>query len=167
MPQPLSWQSVFGFGSLFFVAVGTAGTGLWAISQTQLGGLRNEMQIQNNALSANIEQLRREQISGDKRLSDELTRREAELKGQLRIIQDELDRRRNEFLNVAEFRQFEKRVIAELDTIKKQLTVLESTRPTTGELGGLGKTMELRMDRIEERVRQIEQNSLMRSAPKQ
>lgn len=165
MPNPFSWQAVFGFGSLFFIAVGTSGGGLWAISQTQLTGLRNEMQIQIAASTLIVEQLRREQSAGDKRISDELTRRETEIKAQLKSIQDELDRRRNEFVTQTEFKQFEGRALSELDTVKKQLTVLESTRPTTGELSGLSKNLETRLDRIESRVRQMEQD-LIHPIPK-
>ena len=60
-------------------------------------------------------------------LRDELRTREKELKEQFR---DD----RSEYLSRNEFRLFSERVIAELTHIRGQLTVLEQTRPTTGEL---------------------------------
>ena len=60
-------------------------------------------------------------------LRDELRTREKELKQQIR---DD----RTEYLTRNEFRLFSERVLSELGIIRAQLTILEQTRPTTGEL---------------------------------
>lgn len=153
--RPL-WQSAVAFGSLLFIAIGTVTT----VFQTQLSASKEQAQLQDAALASRLELIRRTNQESDARLSGELGRRENEIKAQIKAIQDELDRRRVEFVTQREFKQFQARAIADLLTIKEQLRVLEQTRPTTGELSAISKIVAEQTIRLDERLRQVEQNML-------
>ena len=89
-----------------------------------------------------------------------------------RIIRQDLERAQSlvqvqlkDVVQRNEFAQFEARILADLDTIKKQLQLLEQTRPTTGELSGTAKALEARITGQEERVRGLELRLIPQSPP--
>lgn len=120
------------------VIVATAGA-LWAISQTQLGALKELMFTELKGSEERDKIIREEQLDAAKRLAEELTRRENEIKLQIKVIEDELDRRRSEFVGQKEFATYRDGRARELETIREQLKVIEQTRPTTGELQATGQ----------------------------
>ncbi len=70
-----------------------------------------------------------------------------------RII--ELQNKQDQFTSLKEFNQFEKRILDDGDIIRKQLNVLEQTRPTTGELQAIGNAVKDRLLIIENRLDQL------------
>jgi hypothetical protein len=121
----------------------------WAISQTQLASISKE-----------IENTRKDAQERALALNHEQERRETELKSQI-------DRLRLETTGLPEFKQFESRVLDKTGTFEKQLNILESTRPTTGELSGMGKATDMQLARQEERIRWLEQYLLQKAPLKQ
>jgi hypothetical protein len=54
--------------------------------------------------------------------------------------------------------EFVKRLDRELGTIAEQLKIIETTRPTTGELQSIGISVKEQLSEIKERVRSLEDN---------
>ncbi len=69
----------------------------------------------------------------------------AEILERNRLLQEQIDRR--------------------FSATDKQIVILESTRPTTGELAATSKTLETILNRQEERIRALEQYLLGTRAP--
>jgi hypothetical protein len=91
------------------------------------------------------------------------------IRAQLTKSQDDVARQFKEIkdqnVQQVEFRQFEARVLADIETVKKQLLLLEQTRPTTGELSGTAKALEARITQQEERMRGLELRLIPQSPP--
>lgn len=102
------WPIFLSAGSLIAVVMG----GIWKILQSQFTYLERESE----------------------RLHEEQLRRDNSVQEAIRTIQKELDSRRVEFMHVDTFNQFEQRVLSDITTLRLQLSVIEQTRPTTGEL---------------------------------
>lgn len=118
------------FATIIFSVVGAQ----WIETQNNFTHIAKEQDIAVGNLKDLINQARQEAQSRDNGLKDELYRREAELKLAVTAINSELLARRSEFVGQAEFRQFEQRFERESALFQKRLDVVESTRPTTGEL---------------------------------
>jgi len=141
-PAPMfNWGTVIS-ASAVMIAVLSGG---WGLFQTQLGGLEKE-----------INQIRLHADKSDDDLRVELVRRETELRDAIRAIVTELERRRNEFPTQFEFRQFEKNMESRMTLTQKQIEILEQTRPSTAELQKVTVSTDAQLNRIEERVRQLE-----------
>lgn len=138
-------------------SIGVMGGALWAISQTQLASLKELVTSQYDAVDSKLRLVQDSAKQVDERLAAELSRRETEIKSQLKVIQDELDRRRHDFLSEKEFTQFQGRIIAELVVIKEQLKVLEQTRPTTGELQATSQALRDRIDKLYIQITSIDE----------
>lgn len=155
--NPSIWQIVLGGVAVAIATIGSMGTALWAISQTQMASLKELVAAQTSSLNERLKIVQDAEASTDARLAAELSRRETEIKSQMKAIQDELDIRRREFLNEKEFTQFQGRIIAELSIIKDQLKVLEQTRPTTGELQATNSALRDRIDRLYAQIGSIDE----------
>lgn len=119
----LQWSSIAAIGVLMATIIG----GSWTLVQSQF-----------NASTA------RE----DLRHSD-TNRRLDEFRDGFRRVDREIDRHAGHFIRIEEFRQFQMR----LEQMQKQLSVLESTRPTTGELQAVSRSLEKRIEMIESKPR--------------
>lgn len=155
--NPSIWQIVLGGVAVAIATIGSMGTALWAISQTQMSSLKELVAAQTSSLSERLKIVQDAEASNDARLGAELSRRETEIKSQMKGIQDELNIRRKEFLNEREFVQFEGRIIAELAIMKDQLRTLEQTRPTTGELQATTTALRDRIDKLYSQVTSIDE----------
>lgn len=71
--------------------------GLWALMQSQLSALERAQKLKNDCQDEDVQAIRYE-----------LERREVELKRQIEKIEDELARRRSEFVHADAFSQFQK-----------------------------------------------------------
>lgn len=149
-------QSAAGFGAVLLAAIGVVST----IFQIQISALKEHNETQFKLQSVTVNELRKIGEDTSLRLASELNRREGDIKTQLTVIQNELDRLRRDFLSTDAFAQFQARMVAELGFIKAQLITIEQTRPTTGELGGLGKNLSEQVQRLEERLRYLEQRAI-------
>src|SRR3990167_7481625 len=87
---------------------------------------------------------------------DAIEKRHSDINDTFIRIQSSLDARRLEFPTQLEFKQFEGRVLDRIELIQKQLLLLEQTRPTTGELSAFGKSNEINVTKLEERIRSLE-----------
>jgi len=67
-------------------------------------------------------------------------------------FRDILDQRRTEFVTQFEFKQFEQRLL----TVEGRLNVLEATRPTTGELQATARNVSDNINKIEDRIKELE-----------
>ena len=92
---PIPWTTIFGAVGL----VGLAGSGGWAVFQTQLGSLQHQ-----------IDSLRATSEKNDSQLRRELERRETEINNRLDKIEGELLARRSEFVGQAQFGEFKNSV---------------------------------------------------------
>lgn len=131
--------------------------GIWAVNQSQLTNIDNQIKSEHAQFQQLFANVREELARRENELRAELARRENELRDinskqdfsnstQFKNIQDEFDRRRDQFTQQQEFKQFQSRVLATIDTMQRQLAVLEQTHPTTGELKA---TTDALRDRIE------------------
>jgi len=98
------------------------------------------------------------------------------------LIQAQIDRRAADMdrdikgikateVTQAEFKQFEASIFGQIDTLRRQLSIIETTRPTTGELQAANKNAVDTTARLEDRVRYLEQyllgqNKIFGSQPK-
>ncbi len=146
-----NWSVLISAVSLGVVLVAA----FWTIVQTQFSYIEKDKEI----IRA---QLVRADNSFDTRLvklSDAVDARFLVLRGRLEAL---IDKR----LDVNEFKQFESRAVSEHETLKRQLLLLEQTRPTTGELSGTSKALEARIQAQEERVRALELRLIPQAAPR-
>jgi hypothetical protein len=128
--------------------------GAWALNQSQLANV-----------NAQIELLRKDTSDKAAVLAAELARRENEIKSSLYTLQSKLERGPAEFVAVQEHREFKDRLLDDIRGLRAQLNVLEQTRPTTGELSAVSLYVKDQTARLEERVRQLEQNSINHAMP--
>lgn len=148
-------------GVTLLVALGGAFGAFWSIMQTQFTAARERDDVfkqlidrridQNIANVASLFKLFQDQI--DRRENDAL-RRDQDAVKRADTIQAELDRRRNEFVTTREFIEFGKLI----DTMRNQIRVLESTRPTAGELKAVTEANGNQITKIEDRVKSLEDN---------
>jgi hypothetical protein len=87
-------------------------------------------------------------------LQAQIDRREHELNRRIIDITAETAAHRVDFLSVREFSQY--KVL--IDQLRDQIKVIETTRPTTGELQAVAKATTEAADKIEQRVRSLEDN---------
>lgn len=139
---PISWPSLVSTLGLALALVG----GFWGITQTQFSSMYGLIQ-ENKASQERILQAVR---------ADSL-RNDTELKAELQFLRQQFISRRPEFVGQPEFHQFQKAITDRLERIDKQLQSIESTRPTTGELQNTARALDSQVNRVEERVRVIEQ----------
>jgi chromosome segregation ATPase len=151
---------------VLLAALGFAGSivyGAWALSQSQLSNvihqieqLRNETADRRSEIRASIDILRRDIDAGDTKQSAELTRRENEVKAKIDSINGELERRRSQFADARVFDEFQRRVLDDIDIIRKQLILLEQTRPTAGTLEAVATAAKEQATRFEDRIHAME-----------
>jgi hypothetical protein len=128
--------------------------GAWALNQSQLANV-----------NAQIDLLRKDTSERASVLAAELTRRESEIKASLYILQSRVDRIPAEYVATQEHKEFKERLLEDIGGLRSQLSVLEQTRPTTGELSAVSVFVKDQASRLEERVRQLEQNALIHNIP--
>ena len=71
---------------------------------------------------------------------------------------DVISERQQSNVSRAEHTEFVKRLDSELAQIRDQLRIIETTRPTTGELQGVGLTTKEQLAEIKDRLRSLEDN---------
>lgn len=145
----ISWQNIIATLA-FAVTIAFAG---WSLFQTQFSAMSTT--INENKLASE------RMISSNKR---EIERTESELKGELQFIRTLLLERRKEFVGQPEFGQQSKATGDRFERIDRQLQILESTRPTTGELQATGRSLDGLINKLEDRVRAME--DYIRGAPR-
>jgi len=127
--------------ALFCVMIG----GGWVIFQTQFSSVATT--IAENKSAA-------DRMTGRNR--SELEQMDKEIKKELQFLRERLIHRRTEVVGIAEWQQFQKGQLDRLDRIDKQLQLLESTRPTTGELSAASKSADQNIQGALERIRALE-----------
>ena len=137
----LSWTTVISTAAFLLAIVG----GGWTVFQTQFGSLSGQ-------ISRNEQQI----IAGNSLMQAQLDRRFGEMDTELRVM-------KRERITKSEFDQFSSNIINQIETIRKQLSVLEQTRPTTGELQASSKGSLDTSSKLEDRVRALEQYLLGQS----
>lgn len=90
-----------------------------------------------------------------------LEKRDVELRQEVKRIDAELLNRRGEFVTQFEFKQFEHR----LETMNSRIGIIESTRPTTGELGAVAASTKSVLEQLEMRIRALEATTPRTIAP--
>ena len=107
----------------------TAGGGAWSLFQSQFSSIQREFAANVAAINSNIGEL-------DKRI----------------------ERNRESNIGRVEHTEFVKRMDQELAAINRQISIIESTRPTTGELSAVGTNNKEQLAEIKERIRSLEDN---------
>ncbi len=88
----------------------------------------------------------------DDQMRADMLRIQIELSTEIRRIDSELLLRRDVFVGQPEFKQ----VVNRLETLGNRLQVIESTRPTTGELSAVGSSTKDSLSVLESRIRALE-----------
>ncbi len=147
---PINWGTLISAGTLLAILVAA----FWTIVQTQFGYIEKDKE----------------------RISQQVIRTDAAIAAQLSKLKDDTDAR---FLvlrgrlegfidkRVADevFKQHEARNVAEFETIKRQLQLIEQTRPTTGELKGTAESLTLGLSEVKERIRNLELRLIPQASP--
>lgn len=138
--------------SLILMAFG----GVWVLMQSQFVNVAKNMEdrdkaivIQQTNTEREIETDRRQFTANYDRITKLLNDASDELKSRVADIHGEL---RHDLVSQLEFKQFEK----QLDELREQFRILETTRPTTGELSSASVGLEKRIDAISERLNKME-----------
>ncbi len=126
----LPWSTLTSTGMFLLVVVGA----FWALA---FGPIQDKF--------GQVEK-RSEQERGD------LLRVQENLKSDIRRIDAELMARRDTFVGQPEFKQ----VVNRLETLANRLQVIESTRPTTGELSAVAGGTKDSLSVLESRIRALE-----------
>jgi hypothetical protein len=87
----------------------------------------------------------------------DLESRDTEIKTELQFLRQRIITIRDEMIGRPEFGQVQRSLTERLDRIDKALAILESTRPTTGELQSTARALDAQVNRVEERVKTVEQ----------
>jgi hypothetical protein len=145
----LTWTNII--MTLGFLAA-MAGA-LWTLLQSQRENDRAYVTSQIAASNERDNLRTAEIIRGAERSRDE----RMGMKEELKILREAIDAHRLIYVQTSEYREQARRLDERLDLISKQLQVLESTRPTTGELQAANRNSEAAMARQEERIRALEQ----------
>jgi len=132
-------------------AVVIAGAG-WTLFQTQFVSQSEIIKQNKEAAERMIGNLRRD-----------LEARDNDLKSEFSFLRNRLITIQNELVHDKDFNQYDRGVRDRLDRLDKQLQALEITRPTTGELQSTARALDSQVNRVEERIRQIE--IFIRGAP--
>jgi hypothetical protein len=103
--------------------------GAWMLFQSQFANLKEEFSAADASQVRQIADLRK-------------------------ILKDHMD---NSVLR-PEHTEFVKRLDGEISAMREQLKILETTRPTTGELQGIGLTTKEQLTEIKARVQSLEDN---------
>jgi len=133
----------------FGVVVAGAG---WSLFQTQFSSQAEIVKQNKEAAERMISNLRRD-----------LEARDNDLKGEFQFLRNRLITIQNELVHEKDFNQYDRGVRDRIDRLDKQLQALEVTRPTTGELQSTARALDSQVNRVEERVRQLE--IFIRGAP--
>ena len=130
-----------------------AGAG-WSLFQTQFASQAEIVKQNKESAERMITNLRRDLEARDTDLRTE----HSFLRGRLITIQGEL-------VHEKDFSQFNVGLRDRLDRLDKQLQQLETTRPSSPELQSTAKALDSQVNRVEERVRQLE--IFLRGSPPQ
>jgi len=137
----ISWQSIVATLALG-LTLAAAG---WTLFQTQFTAQDRIMSDNKASHERMLTNLRRDTESYD-----------SALRAELLFLRNALITQRNEVVTQPEFKQFFQSIQDRLDRVDKQLQLLESTRPTTGELQSTAKSLDSQVNRVEERLRLME-----------
>jgi hypothetical protein len=137
----VSWTTVISAGAFMAVLIG----GGWTVFQTQFSSQAAQINENKQLIEQSVRLL---QAQIDRRVG-ELERRDDALTAKA--------------LTQAEFKQFEANVLAQIEGLRRQIAILEQTRPTTGELQAANRSSQDTAARLEERVRSLEQYLLGQS----
>lgn len=116
------------------VLFAAAGAG-WTLFQTQFSSMERQFQ------------------SSDKNLLERIV-----------DLKEMAERNRDETIHIREHNELVKRVDTEIATINDRLKILETTRPTTGELQGIAAASGRDITDLKDRIRSLEDN-LRKVAP--
>ena len=137
-PDAFSWATLTNTGMFLLVVVGA----FWALA---FGPIQDKFSTNEKR---------------DVELRNDIRRIQTEFRGEINRIDAELLSRRSEFVSQPEFKQFENRVditVAQrFEVANQRLQIIESTRPTTGELGAVAKSTENSLTQLEARIRALE-----------
>jgi hypothetical protein len=130
-----------------------AGAG-WSLFQTQFSSQAEIVKQNKEAAERMITNLRRD-----------LEARDTDLRSEFQFLRNRLITVQNELVHEKEFKEQDRAVRDRLERLDRQLQALEVTRPTTGELQSTARALDSQVNRVEERVRQLE--TFIRGAPSQ
>jgi hypothetical protein len=137
----VSWSSVVSTGAFLTLLVG----GGWTIFQTQFSSMSAQI-VENRIAVEKATMLVQSQM--DRRFGE---------------LEKDSDYLRTNRVATNEFNQFQGNVAGQIETLRRQLAVIEQTRPTTGELQAANKNSQETANRLDDRVRYLEQYLLGQS----
>jgi hypothetical protein len=137
--------------------------GIWVLGQSQIGNVVQRMDVEHKHFTEQLNLLREETQRRETELRAYNDRQDTIREAEIKVIHDELDKRRDVFVNIREYIEFKQRMLSDLDIIKGQLKVLETTRPTTGELQATTAVLRDRIDKLNQAL--TSQEEWIRSRP--
>ncbi len=130
----INLQVIISIAGLILILFG----GGWTLFQTQFSYIAK--QVEDVRFIAN---------DNSTRLAHEQEVREQAITSRLQAIQADLIRDRQDYINQAQFASWQSRVTDTIEVLRKQLSVLEATRPTTGEIQAAIRAIEARLNSLE------------------
>lgn len=127
----VSWTTLVSTGVLVVMVFGA----FWALIQSQVADVRSR-------------------ADAAKSYTDQQTQ---ETRDQIRHIREDLSKLREEDFSLRDHTIYEKATDDRLISLLDRIKIVERTRPTTGELQGIATNAGSRLDRIEERLKALEQ----------
>jgi len=118
----------------------------WTLFQSQFSAQDRIIQDSKAASERMLANLRRDMENDD-----------AALKAELLYLRNVIVTQRAELVTQPEFTQVAQSLRDRLERIDRQLQLLESTRPTTAELQSTAKALDSQVNRVEERLRAMEE----------
>ena len=138
----VSWQAMV---ATLALALTIAAAG-WTLFQSQFSAQDRIIQDSKAASERMLANLRRDMENDD-----------AALKAELLYLRNVIVTQRAELVTQPEFTQVAQSLRDRLERIDRQLQLLESTRPTTAELQSTAKALDSQVNRVEERLRAMEE----------
>ena len=137
-PGQLTWANIIITVGFVLTLVATMGIAGWTLFQTQFAAQDRLIQEIRSSSERMIGNLRRDMQKDD-----------TDIKSEILIL-------RKGTIERSEFDQLTLATRDRLDKLDKQLQLLESTRPTTGELQSTSRALDSQVNRVEERLRSLE-----------
>jgi polyhydroxyalkanoate synthesis regulator phasin len=153
----LTWANLISLVAVLFVMA----AGGWSLFQSQFASVSSTIALQAKANEEAARTLASQLIRSQDGFRTEIKDLYDELKSRIADIHGEL---RHDFVSVNEFRQFE----ARLDSVQKRLDVIETTRPTTGELSSTATAVGKQVEFVQRQIDLLEsrQSEMARTSPR-
>lgn len=114
------------------------------------------IQYQLSGLDQKITKVDHDAVERDKEAKHDREIKDFAIEKKFDTLNEELLRRAELFLTTKEFAEFKARIIDRTAVSESRLNVIEQTRPTAETLKAISNNAETRLDRLEERVRALE-----------